>query len=377
MAAITQRGSRWQIRVRHALLPKPYFDTFSSEAEARAYAAQLEGLLDRGIVPSEMASAEKRGADPTLARLLEAYQNAAPIAPSDQATVALLASTLPTEWPGLRLSGITAAWADAWVAKMKEGGALAPSTIRKRTGSLARAIDWHWRQHKDGAPPVNALRLMPRGFSQYDAATPGARADVQRNRRLAPEELAAVRQALAGHKRPDRERAYPADPALALLFELILHTGLRLREAYSLRADQVDVARWVLNVEGTKGERGKAKPRVVPLVRELRAPLAAACADRVGRIFPFWDGTPEDKARCTGRLSARFATLFDYAGLADFTEHDIRHHATCLWFELRQPDGRWVFSEIEICRIMGWTDTKMAVRYASLRGEDLSARLNY
>lgn len=110
MAAITQRGSRWQIRVRHALLPKPYFDTFSTEAEARAYAAQLEGLLDRGIVPSEMASAEKRGADPTLARLLEAYQNAAPIAPSDQATVALLASTLPTEWPGLRLSGITAAW---------------------------------------------------------------------------------------------------------------------------------------------------------------------------------------------------------------------------------------------------------------------------
>ncbi|MGB4059673.1 MAG: site-specific integrase [Burkholderiaceae bacterium] len=375
MAAITQRGSRWQIRVRHALLPKPYFDTFATEEEARAYATQLESLLDRGILPSEMASAEKRGADPTLARLLEAYQNAAPIAPSDAPVVALLADTLAQDFPGLRLSGITAAWADDWVAKMKTGGALAPSTIRKRVGSLARAIDWHWRQHKDGQPPVNALRLMPRGFSQYDAKAPEVRADVQRNRRLSPEEEAAVRQVLAGHKRPDRERAYPADADLALLFELILHTGLRLREAYSLRVDQVDLGRWVLNVEGTKGERGKAKPRVVPLVRELRAPLAVACADRVGRIFTFWDGTPEDKALCTGRLSARFATLFDYAALVDFTEHDLRHEATCRWVTLRDAAGRWVFSELEICKIMGWSDPKMMLRYASLRAEDLSARL--
>ena len=75
------------------------------------------------------------------------------------------------------------------------------------------------------------------------------------------------------------------------------------------------------------------------------------------------------------RLSARFGTLFAYAGVTDMTEHDLRHCATCMWFGLRDAGGRWVFSEIEICRIMGWSDTRMALRYASLRGEDLAARL--
>ena len=50
------------------------------------------------------------------------------------------------------------------------------------------------------------------------------------------------------------------------------------------------------------------------------------------------------------------------------------HEAACRWFELRNDRG-WVFSDIEICRVMGWKDTRMALRYASMRGEDLSSRL--
>jgi len=160
-----------------------------------------------------------------------------------------------------------------------------------------------------------------------------------------------------------------------LLFELILATGMRLSEAYSLRIDQIDFARWVINVAGSKGHRGQAKPRTVPMVRSLRVPLQNWCRHRVGLVFGFWDGTPADKPCCTSRLSNRFSTLFDYAGVDDCSEHDLRHCATCSWFELRSNDGHWVFSEIEICKIMGWSDTRMALRYASLRGEDLAARL--
>lgn len=57
------------------------------------------------------------------------------------------------------------------------------------------------------------------------------------------------------------------------------------------------------------------------------------------------------------------------------TEHDLRHEATCRWMQMRQPGGGWVFSDVEICRIMGWTSTDMMLTYASLRGEDLAARL--
>ena len=133
-------------------------------------------------------------------------------------------------------------------------------------------------------------------------------------------------------------------------------------------------------MEGTKGHHGVIKPRTVPLKRKLADRLRAYVADLPpdARLFPtLWDGDNDPKAlkRTTARLSARFATLFDYAGLGNFTEHDLRHEATCRWFELRDAAGRWVYDDIAICRIMGWTDTNLALRYASLRGEDLAARL--
>ena len=86
------------------------------------------------------------------------------------------------------------------------------------------------------------------------------------------------------------------------------------------------------------------------------------------------DCTPEGRKRASAKLSIRFRVLFEYAGVQDVTEHDLRHEATCRWVELRNR-GHWVFSEIEVCRIMGWTDTRMMLRYASLRGEDLANRL--
>ena len=151
--------------------------------------------------------------------------------------------------------------------------------------------------------------------------------------------------------------------------------GLRLREAYTLRVDQIDLQRRFISVEGSKGHRGQVKPRTVPLKPALAERLRLYLRGRVGRIFSFWDGTPADLKKTTARLSARFSVLFAYARVDDFTEHDLRHEATCRWVELRTPAGGWVFSEIEVCRIMGWTDPKMMLRYTSLRGEDLAARL--
>lgn len=378
MASIQPRAGKWQLRIKHKLLPKPFFSTFTDEAEARAYAAQLEAMLDRGIVPAELLEPEKRGENPKLSRLIPLYLEDASIAPSDKPMLGILKSTEGET----RLLTITSAWADLWVSELKTTHHLAPSTIRKRVECLARVLDWHWRK-QGGTPPANPLRMMPRGYSQATAgevvkllaAEVEPKRDLQRDRRLSPAEQQRCLSALAGNKREGRERPLPIDPAFTLLFDLIVNTGLRLSEAYSLRVDQIDLVRWVIKVEGSKGHRGVIKPRVVPLVPELRELLADRCRNRVGLIFPFWDGTPVDKTLATGRLSHRFATLFDFSKVEDFTEHDLRHEATCRWFTRRQPNGHWVFSEIEVCKIMGWSDTRMALRYASLRGEDLSARL--
>jgi integrase len=379
--SVQARGTRFQLRVIHRLLPRPFFHTFDSQAEADTYAAQLLALLQRGIVPAEMlASGPKRAVDPLLAEAIRAYSLAAPITDSDSA----LLGHMLEELVGVRVSGVTFAWAQAYVLKLKSRK-LAPSSIRKRVGALARVLDWHLLSTTPAGtvPLANVLRMLPTGYSAYSRGevrelglpVDQAPRDVQRDRRLTPDEQARIEAALAGVKRPDRERPMPADPDLALLFELILMTGLRLREAYRLRVDQIDLQRGFINVEGSKGHRGAVKRRTVPLRPALATLLRERIRGRVGLLFPYWDGTPEGLTKTTAKLSARFAVLFDYAKVPAITEHDLRHEATCRWVELRGKDGRWIFSELEVCRIMAWTSAGMMLRYASLRGEDLAARL--
>jgi len=387
---VRPRGASFELRVKHKLLPRgAFYATFPSKVEANNYGTQLDAMLDRGIVPVELLAAEPRSADdPLLVAVVRGYINGAPhLTASDDKLLGSLLGDLV----GLRVSGVTYRWAGEWVRRLKTTDHLAPGTIRKRVGALARVLDWHLasaiKAGDTAAAPVNPLRLLPRGYSQYteaeqrelaSAAKP-TRVDQHRDRRLMPTEEAAVRDAMAGFKREDRERPWTGtagpDEAFALFFSVIVDTGLRLREAYTLRVDQVDTERGIIRVEGTKGTRGQIKPRVVPLKKPLRLALASWCAGRVGLLWPYWSGDPADLDPATRRLSARFRTLFDYARVPAMTEHDLRHEATCRWFELRDAGGRWVFSDIEVARIMGWSNLGMALRYASLRGEDLAARL--
>lgn len=374
MSSVQKRGNKWQLRVKHRLLEKPFFHTFDDEVEATNYAKTLDGWLERGIVPLELLEATQgRGpASPLLLEVMRNYENDpnTRVAPSERPTLALLASELP----GVRMSGITFQRVNQLIESYKtREKKMAPGTIRKRVGALSKVVAWYHRTAaKEGQqPPVNVLTLLPRGYSQY---ADGSVRDIARDVRMSADDEEAVRSALAGVKRPDRERPWGEDPAFELLFSLIVDTGVRLREAYRLRVEQVDVERGLLRIEGSKGHHGAVKPRTAPLKRELRLKLVAWCNGRNGLVFPFWEGTSEDLKKCTTRLSARFTSLFEYAMVQNFTEHDLRHEACCRWMTLKGDRG-WIFNEIEICKIMGWTDTKMMLRYASLRGEDLADRL--
>lgn len=272
---VQQRGARFQLRVKDPLLPKPFFFTYDTEAEARRYGEQLAALLARGIVPSELLAAPSAVDDPLVLEVIRAYSRAAPVAATDREVL----DVLVREVPGLRVSGVTFAWCDDYVRGLKRKRNLAPGTIRKRVGSLARVLDWHIRQSTAPGqqPRVNALRLLPRGYSTYTPADVAAgaapRRDAVRDRRLSQAECERIDAALAGVKRDDRERPLAVDPAFALLYALIVDTGLRLFEAYRLRKASVDIGKGILNVEGSKGHHGAAKPRVVPLKPALRERL--------------------------------------------------------------------------------------------------------
>jgi integrase len=373
------RAGRWELRVRHRLLPRDFYASFDTEDEAREYGGRLEALLAKGIVVPELFP-NRAGADPMLSVVIRDYTAGAVLPPAR----AELLDVLRGELDDVRLSAVSYRWAEGWVASMKRKQRLAPGTIRKRVSALAIALDaYHRRAEKEWANP---LRMLPRGYSTYTEADAlelakkgeAPKVDVSRDRRLGADEEQRIRAALAGEKRPDRERALdlPHGDALAMLFDLVLETGMRLREAYSLRVDQVDLERSTINVQGSKAKVGSSKPRQVPIKPTLRPRLAAYLQDRVGLIFPFWNGDPEDLRRATSNLSRAFGRLFEYAQCPDLTEHDLRHEACCRWLVLRNSRGGWMFSDIEICKIMGWTDPKMMLRYASLRGSDLAARFN-
>lgn len=384
MAAITQRGDKWQVRIRNKLLPKQVlFATLGTESAARSYAEHMEGLLARGVVPVELMEADSKGPKIKLKTLIVNYKlSSVPApAPSDLPVLDLLINEI-----GETLLGqVTIRWTDDWIHSMKVKLNLAPGTLRKRVESLSRAISWYIRSTlKDNEkPPANPLKLLPRGYSQYTPAEQAlvlasqreVKKDVERNRRLHPEEEYRVRQVLDGVKREDRQRRWSTDSEFELLFEVILNTGVRLKEAYSLRVNQYDGKNGLLHVDGTKGHRGKKKPRVVPLVPELNEKLAKWCDGRVGLFFAYWDGQPESAAKTSAKLSARFCSLFEYAQVDDFTEHDLRHEATCRWITMKTKSGHWMWTEAEILKIMGWTNSKMLLRYLSLRGEDFSNRM--
>lgn len=377
-------SGKWEVSLRSSLLPKPHYQTFDDEQVARTYESSLKQLLAKGIVPAELAATtDDRRRDPLLVQVIREYMHATPVTASDDA----LLGVMLVELAGVRVGQVTAAWAMGYVGQLK-ARKLAPGTIRKRIGALARALDWYLLRDQaagDALGIVNPLRLLPRGYSTYgktqrdaiEAAGGVVPVDVSRDRRMADDEYKRILAALAGEKRSDRERALdlPDGRALEVLFKLIVNTGMRLREAYTLRIGQVDLQTRTITVRGTNKRGGAPRLRHVPMTKEIHALMTEWCAVRVGLLFPWWDGSKAALDRTTNRLSQMFRRLFEYAKVPNFTEHDLRHEATCRWLLMRDARGAWVFSELEICKIMGWLDLRMMVRYASLRGSDLAARL--
>lgn len=396
MAGVRQtRTGKWELSIRSSKLPKAVYFTYDTEAEARAHGQQLDRLLAAGTIPVELLADDKPKPKERLGALIRAWLNTGQPAKTDQPVLLLLFD----EVGKLPLDQLTYTWSESWVREMKLVHNWAPGTIRKRIGSLSRALDWWLRSHPD-VQISNPLRLLPRGAAAYnakDAADIAAlnqtaegddqrsvRQDMQRDRRLLPGEFDRILAALAGDKRPDRERPMKLEhgTALRMLFLLIYHTGVRLREAYTLRRGQVDLAGKTLNVQSGKQWHGRIKMRKVPMGRKLHALLTDYLVqlpdDASALVFPWWSGEPDDQElnRVTSRLSGQFGRLFDYAGCKGLTEHDLRHEATCRWYEMRDAAGGWLFRDAEIDRIMGWEPgSKMSRRYASFRAEDLAARM--
>jgi integrase len=350
MANKRTRGGRVYYRVKHKLLHKPLYVSFTDEAKGDEYVERLEALLDNGVVPKsvQQRTAPKELRD--ISAVIDGYVVAAHPPESDE----LLLQTVKSKIGSTRLP-LDMAWAEKWVAELKDER-LAPSTIRHQVGALARGLDWLVRTRPE-AQVVNPLRMLPKRYATHrDAGV----VDEERDRRLEPGEEVAIRRVLAGWKPPDRERGVTVEPDMTLLFDLALESAMRLREMFTLTPDQVSIPRRTIYLDKTKN----GDSRQVPLTTVAAARLEGFAGFR-------WVQAPggRELRRVTSLLSRRFGTVFELAGCSDLHFHDLRHEATCRLYE------RTALSDVQIARITGHKDLRTLRRYASLRGSDLAGKL--
>ena len=355
-------GGKWELCIRNKLLPRRIYLTFDTEDQANTYGEQCDRLLKAGVVPAGLVTERAAGPEERLSFVLRAWINSGEPAPTEIEVL----GRLVREVGGTRLSELTYTWAQTWVRGMKIKDNLAPGTIRKRVGALSRCLDHYLRTHPD-ITIGNPLRLLPRGAATYNAKDRDdlakmdkvAKEDVTRDRRLKAGEQGRIIDALAGKKREDRERALDLKEAdaLRMLYLLIYYSGIRLREAYTIRTKQILMKARTIKIRSSKQWYGKEKWRDVPMRRDLHAALEHYLGLREygpdDLIFPWWDGDPANLAKVTSKLSGQFGRLFEYAKCDDLTEHDIRHEATCQWYEMRAADGGWLYRDKEIEKIMG------------------------
>ena len=391
MAAVRKtRSGRYELCITHQLLPKRLYFTFDTPEDAQNYGVEAEKWLAAGVVPAALLNHQKSLTDTkpdelTMSVLLLQWRNVGRLSKTDDDILNWLKSDKILY--SVKLTGLTYAWAESWVADMKLTRNLAPSSIRQRVQAVSKALDWHIRSNPD-TNSVNPLKLLPRGYSIYHESEAkvlretgaDAKHDQVRVRRLLPGELEKIRAVLRGdRKRPNSERGVGTieGAAMIALFETILFSGARLREAYTLRKDHVDLAGRTIRIKTTKQRHGKVAYRNVPIRPELIETLRNFIKPDGGDlVFPFWDGDADLLTVTSNRLSHRFASVFYHAECEGLTEHDLRHEATCQWFELKDATGNWLFRAEEIHKIMGWSATSvMAGRYASFRAESLADRL--
>lgn len=369
---------QWRVRLRGMVEGREaYYFTLPPEREEEGdeFAARLEALLDRGIVPTEILSLDRPGGVKTIRELIAEYMENVPLPETDRETLVRGRGRIA---PKLTGKDLTYTWAEGWVNELKREYNLSPSTVSKYVGSMRRAFSW---MSNKGHIGFNPLAQLPRGFANYSdedirsVEKSGGKAKnfTERDRRLEPGEEERIRAILAGEKPEGRQRSLELRyvDALQLLFDMALETAMRLREMYTLSADQVDMKGRTFQLTKTKNGSRRGVPMSSVIFQRVGKYVEDLQIKGNTHLFPWWNGeTSQDELkRVTSLLSRQFARIFDAAGCKDLHFHDLRHEATSRLFE------RTTLDYVQIAKITGHRSPTQLMRYANLRPSDLADRL--
>lgn len=338
MATIRKRGAKWQAQIRRQGCP-PVTKSFFTKDDALRWSREHERLIDRG--ETLQVRVAQSLVTPTVTDLLDRYE--AEVAPGKRSgSDRFLLRQIRRHSTGrLGADQLTS----AHVAQYRDDRlkTVSGSTVRKELALLAHVLkvacdEWCVRIATES---VKAVRKPPAGRG--------------RDRRLKPEELGQLKNALRSCRNPIVEQ----------VFLFALATGMRRGEALSLKWRNVDLHNRTALLPLTKN--GEA--RVVPLSPAALSVLArlndarqqppeALAAGSCDSVFPI----------SANALRLSWERVKRRAGITDLRFHDLRHEAISRFFEVG-------LSVPEVALISGHKDARMLFRYTHLRADAVAAKL--
>jgi integrase len=374
-----RKGTSFEVRIIHPLLPQPAYKTVSSQAQAEELGARCLALLNEGVIPDWLQRG-RTSETPTVAQAIRTYLSATAVSGSTEDILTILIRQVGS----VPLESINWDWIDRWIGDLKLVHRLAPGTIRKRKGALSAVLDHVCRTNPQWMSS-NPLKLLPKGYSGYggNARETLAREgiaiprDVMRERRIdAPEEAAIIAVLRKRIEEPESDLAARAKgEGLLLMFQLALETAMRMREIYTLTLEQIDVGRRTIFLKKTKNGTSRHVPLTRTAVELLNKRWPALEEVRQGnRLFPFWNGSldREELNETSALVSRMFRQVFREAGCRDLHFHDTRHEGVCRWV-IKSPN----ITDSFLARAAGMTDARTRARYLSLRGWELAEKLDF
>ena len=325
LATLRRKPWGWEAQIRRRGRPS-ISSTFASKADARAWAADTESQIARGIY-------RERGEDDqlTLGLLIDRYLvEITPLKKGAAAEAVRLAAIRRDRICLIRLSDYVPA--DLAGYRDRRLAQVSGSTVNRELNVISHVFNVgrkEWGVRMDN--PVQLLRRPKENRA--------------RTRRLqAGEEEALLRQLQPSER--DASGAYRPggcrNPWMRPLVQLALATAMRQGELLALRWEDVDLPGKCAVLHDTKnGER-----REVPLSARARGLLGQLPRHSTGRVFPITtESVKQAFVRATGR-----------AGLVDFRFHDLRHEAVSRMAPL-------IRDSLTLSKVTGHKSTRMLGRY--------------
>ncbi|MEO8120231.1 MAG: site-specific integrase [Rhodoferax sp.] len=373
MAAINKRGPyQWRAQIRrHGF--DPLSKTFTTKAEAEAWAKMNESEMSRGVWMSR-GEAEAT----TLHEALERYElEVTPgkkTAAGERSFLRIWKATTMAKQPlaAIRSSDV-AKLRDQWLKDYQPATVLRRLAVLSHVFTIARK-EWGMESLSN---PVELVRKP----QPNNART--RRIAVEVSQPAHAESAGEASQRAASNGELERVVAASGSSSLPSIVWLAVETAMRRSEIVGLRWEHIDLERRVAHLPSTKNGSSRDVPlstRAVNILAALQTvndsdEEGAEPAEDDGRVFGIRrDAVTRAFERAVARARKEFVGQCresrqkpDARYLTDLRFHDLRHEATSRLAE--------IFPLHELTKITGHKDPRMLMRYYHPRAEDLAKRL--